>query len=719
MNSNQSDGAPRSPLLDAFPVPDFEQWRAEVERLLKGAPYAKKMFTRTLEGITVGPMYTAQDTAALPWTENYPGQSPFLRGTRAQGHLPGGWLVAQDLLAPTVEEFNTAIRHDLERGQQAVCLRLDQAGQLGLDPDQAEPGTVGLAGTSVASVSELAVALQGVDLKVTPLCLQPGASALPMAALLVALLKQQGTDPSALRGSLGSDPVYGLVSLGALPVDLEVLLDELAVLTRWAVDNAPGMTTLPVYELPWHQGGADSALSLGLTLATAVHALRAMESRGIALEDAAARLRFRMVVGADFFMEIAKLRAVRLLWADILSAAGCSATSGRASVHAQTSTRGYSVLDPHVNLLRAVTMAMSAVLGGADSLHVSPFDEMDSLPDEFSRRIARNVQLILREECHFGQVADPAGGSWYVEKLTADLAARAWNEFQEIEAAGGIVAGLKSGLVQEKVGRAADERRSRLGTGGSVLVGTTRYANPLEPERQPRQPDLAELHARRAKAMGKLRTAAAHEDHLIVLKRLEKILSSGPGDLFESLVEAAAQGATLGEMTGILRHDADRNLQVRPIAPRRDAVPFEEIHRTIRAALRRGAPEGRVFCACLGDSAGYLPRLEFVRGFFLTGGCEVQSDGFFTTATEAADAAAAAGAGTVVLVGLDETYPTLAAATARLIKKNAPQARLLLAGQPGPLEQELRDAGVEDFIHIRSNVLDILGEIARNAEVES
>ena len=719
MNSKPSDNPPRSPLLDAFPVPAVDQWRAEVERLLKGAPFARKMFTDTPEGITIQPLYTALDTASLPWAEHFPGQVPYLRGTRAQGQAVKGWQVAQELPYPTVEEFNAALRHDLARGQDTICLCLDQAGQFGQDPDQAEPGTVGKGGTSVASVAELQEALAGIDLSGRPLCIQPGASALPMAAMLAVLARRQKIDLAALQGNLGCDPVYGLASLEKLPAGLEQLLDELAVLTRWAHANAPGMTTLPINEMPWHQGGADAALGLGLTLSSAVHTLRAMESRGIELETAAAKLCFRLVVGGDFFMEIAKLRALRLLWSDIMAAAGCPAERSRTVVQARTSTRGYTVLDPHVNMLRAVTMAMSAVLGGADGLHVSPFDEMDSLPDEFSRRIARNVQLILREECHLGQVADPAGGSWYVEKLTADLAARAWAVFQEIEAAGGVVAGLRSGLVQEKVARAGDERRARLACGGSVLVGTTRYVNPLEPQREPRLPDHAALQERRARAMTRQRTAAAHEDHLIVLKRLEKIMSSPPDELFESLMEAADQGATLGELTGILRHDADPTLRIRSIPARRDAAPFEEIHRTVREAVRRGASGGRVFCACLGDRSRYLPRLEFVLGFFRTGGFEVQAEGFHTTPEAAAAAALASGAGTVVLVGLDETYPALAAATARLVRQGAPRGRLLLAGQPGELETELTAAGVDAFVHVRSNVLDILGDLARNAEVAS
>ena len=232
------------------------------------------------------------------------------------------------------------------------------------------------------------------------------------------------------------------------------------------------------------------------------------------------------------------------------------------------------------------------MLAGVESLNVSPFDEVDSVPDEFSRRIARNVQLMLAEECHFDHVIDPAGGSWYVEKLTAELAGRAWAEFQEVEAAGGMVAALQKGLVQEKIAAAAAARKERLALGKDALIGTNRYANPQEPARPARVPDYAAIAAKRAAAMSRQRTAAAHEDHLIVLKRLEDIISCAPEDLFDNLVEAGAQGATLGELTGILRHEAEVQIQVDPIPLRREAEPFEQLRDRVTDFARAGSRQG-------------------------------------------------------------------------------------------------------------------------------
>jgi len=692
-------------LLSDFAVPTLDEWRVEVERLLKGAPFATKMFTKTLEGLSVGPMYTAADTRDLPWGEGMPGQAPFQRGTRAAGFHAVPWLVAQELPFPTCEAFNKALRHDLQRGQSAVNLVLDRAGHEGLDPDQADSNLVGAGGTSLGSLADLEIALEGVDLSTTPFFVQSGSSFLAVCAMLIALLKKQGIDGDFLRGCVGSDPIFGLVKEGRIPVSLEQVYDELAVQARNAAERAPALRTLPVFEDPWHEGGADSALSLGLTLAGAVHTLRAMEKRGIDPNATADRLQFFVSIGSDFFMEIAKLRALRMLWSDILTASGCPAEAGRVPIHARTSRRTQSVLDPHVNMLRATTQAMSAVFGGVDSLHVSPFDESFRGPDEISRRIARNVQLILARECRFDQVTDPAGGSWYVESLTRDLAHAAWEHFQTIEKAGGILKGLESGLVQEMVAASAARRADRLATRRDVLIGTNQYPDPAALADPDPEMDHEEFHRQRIAAVEAQRTSSTQEGHLLVLAHLEKIMEAGPDRMMERMIDAASEGATLGELTGVLRYDTVSDLEIEPIPLRRDAEPFENLRVRVKE-MGGGNPKGaRVFLACLGDTARYMPRLEFTRRFFRVGGFEVVEQGFFNDAAAAVEAAHAAGASTVALVGLDDTYTEMAADVIANFGKADQPPTIFLAGQA-------EIAGVDETIHARSDVLDVLGRLA-------
>ena len=695
----------KSHLLSDFAVPTLGEWRTEVEQLLKGAPFAQKMFTKTLEGLSVGPMYTAEDTRDLPWGDGLPGQAPFQRGTRAAGFHAAPWLVAQELPFPTCEAFNQALRHDLQRGQSAVNLVLDRAGHEGLDPDQAACDLVGAGGTSLGSLTDLEIALEGVDLAETPFFLQSGSSFLAMSAMLIALLKKQGIDGDLLRGCVGSDPIFGLVKHGRIPVSLEQVYDELAVQARNAAARAPALRSLPVFEDPWHEGGADGALSLGLTLASAVHTLRAMAKRGIEPTATAARLQFFVSIGSDFFMEIAKLRALRMLWSDILTASGCPAEAGCVPIHARTSRRTQSALDPHVNMLRATTQAMSAVFGGADSLHVSTFDESFRGPDEFNQRIARNVQLILARECRFDQVADPAGGSWYVESLTRDLARAAWEHLQTIEKAGGILKGLESGLVQKMVAEAAARRVERLATRRDVLIGINQYPDTADaPDPDPVM-DHEELHRQRTAAMETQRTSSTQEGHLLVLAHLEKIMEAEPDRMMERMIDAASEGATLGELTGVLRYDAVSDLEVEPIPLRRDAEPFEILRVRVKELGQDNEDGARVMLACLGDVARYMPRLEFIRRFFRVGGFEVVERGFFNDAAAAVEGARLAGARTVALVGLDDTYKAMAAEVATNLGKLDPTPTIFLAGQA-------EISGVDETIHARSDVLDVLGRLA-------
>lgn len=701
-------------LRDQFPIPGHEDWQQECIRLLKGAPFEKKMLTPTLEGITLQPLYTRADVADLPGIDAAAGQAPYRRGTRPLGYRQRPWQVAQELPYPTAEEFGEALRHDLARGQDTAVLVIDRAGQAGRDPDQADAEQVGRGGTSVASVRALERALGGVDLASTPVHVESGSAALVHAALLVALARQQGVAAEQLRGSVGLDPLAGLAEHGQLPVSLEQAYDELALLTGWAAAQAPQLTTVVARGHVYHDGGASVVQELACTLAAAVHHLRELERRGLDVETIAPRLRLDLSVGTHFFLEIAKLRAVRVLWARVVEACGGSEQAQKVNLGARTSRFTKTVLDPHVNLLRATTEAMAAVFGQVDSLHVAPYDEPLGLPDQFSRRIARNTHTILREEAHLDQVVDPAGGSWCVETLTDQVATAAWQQFQEIEAQGGLTAALRSGHVQERIAATAEQRRQELARRKAVQVGTNQYANPQEPRPAHRTVDHAALQQRRAQAMQELRTSGEHQQNLEVLKKLEGILQGEGQDLFPALVEAAAAGATVGELSRTLGHDADPDLTVTPIATWRAGELFE----ALRLAVQQHPEPAQVtvFCACLGDVARYMPRLDFTRGFFQAGGFTVLADRYFATPAEAAAAARQSGAATAVIVGRDESYAEQAADTARALK-DAGIGTVLLAGLPRDLADALREAGVDEFIHLRSDCHAVLSELARTKGV--
>jgi methylmalonyl-CoA mutase len=676
-------------LLSEFPAPSLEQWREEVIRLLKGAPFEKKMLTATYEGITLQPIYTAGDVKDLPFQDTLPGEWPFLRGTEPLGKRLAGWLVAQELPFPDAKAFNEALRADLERGQNAVNLVLDEAGRHGHDADQCD--TPGKGGVSISTFADMVQALDGIDPEL-PVQLAASASAVPAAALLVAALKARKADLSKARLSLGFDPLGALASKGSLPMSLDQAYDQLADLTKWAVANAPRSLTLVACGRPYHESGANAVQDLAFTLASAVATLRALEARGVSVEDAASRMLIRLSVGGNFFMEIAKLRAMRVLWAQVVRACGGSHEAAKIHLHARSGLFNKTQFDPHVNMLRGTTEAFAAVVGGADSVHVAPYDAvLGQVPSEVGRRIARNTQIMLREESRLDHVVDLAGGSWAVETLTHQLCAAAWKLFQEVEAMGGQKAALEAGFPQAKIAEVAAARRKALVQRTDVVVGTNQYANALEPLPEAKAVDHAAL-----KAVLGPKAAAARKGAV-----------KGTG--FAALVEAAPN-ATLGEM--MTRGESPK---VEPLKMHRLVEPFEALRKAV-LAFRAGRKGPQVFLANLGPVGTYMPRLDFTRGFFQVGGFDVADQAWFKTPEEAAKAALESGAPVVVAVGLDETYLEAVPALAKALKAGGAKT-VLVAGLLKEQADAFKAAGVDDFIHVRSDVHAVLSGLAKSMGV--
>lgn len=710
-------GLVRRRLLEDFEPPSLDAWHQEAVRLLKGAPFDKKMLAETYEGITLQPMYTRQNTADLVHARVLPGDVPFTRATTRLGYRREPWWVAQELPYPDYQEFNAALREGLERGQTAVNLVLDTASQSGQDPDHARAGQVGDRGTSIASVLGLSRALAGVDLEFTPLLVQPGSAALPFAAMIVAWLRKSGRDVTRMRGSIGMDPLAGLVTHGELPLALDRAYDELALLSRWAKVHAPGVRTLSAYGFPYHEAGGSAVHELGFTLAAGVHGLRELERRGLDVAEAADRIQFGFAVGTQFFLEVAKLRAARLLWARVVEGAG-GGDGGRMVIHARTGNRSLTRVDPYVNILRATTGAFSAVMGGCDSLHVAPFDAPIGLPSPLSRRLARNTQTILREESHFEAVIDPAGGACYVEALTEQLAHKSWELFQRTEAAGGLVKALKDGWPQQEVAAVAGQRRRNAAVRKEALVGTSVFPNATETPVTPHTCDPASFHDARSRTLQRLRTSLEHAEAVEVLERLHRIFDSPPDELFETLVSAAEAGATIGELTTILRHGEGDLPRVAPIHAFRIAEPFEQLRERVEK-WRADRRDPLVFLANIGPVSGYMPRLEFTRSFFRVGGFSVEGDRWFGSPEEASEAAIAAGAPVVAIVSTDDQYPQVVPEVAARVKTRQPDAVVVLAGFPKDQVETFREAGVDEFIHIRADVPSVLGQLAQRIGVAS
>lgn len=634
-------------LFAEFPAASPADWRAAAEASLAGAPFEKKLITRTPEGVAIQPIYTAEDTADLP--ERWPGLAPFVRGGTPLGQRREGWAICQEPDGSNATAFNQALLHDLQRGQNAVSLPVHPAVRRGTDP----AATAGR-GLMATDATVLRQALHGVDLSAVPLFAQAGVSALPLTKALVAVLAAQGRPATDLHGAVLADPMGELLAAGALPSTLEHALDEMAQLVSWVGANQLDLRTVGVRGDQWTDAGASATEELAFSLATGVAYLREMARRDIAIDEAASRVLFTFGLGSNLFMEIAKLRAARLLWARAVDAAGGTAAAQRLVCHGRTTRWNKTALDIHVNLLRTTTEAFAGIVGGCSGLQVGAFDECVRAPDEVSRRLARNIQIILAEECQLGRVVDPAGGSWYVESLTKELANKAWTLFQEVERKGGMIAAVSGGWPQAQVEKTAASRLSSVETRRDGIIGTNLHPN--------------------------------------LRDQLPPVETVAPA--------VAAKGA----------------IEVKPLVARRRAEPFEALRRRSAAYQQKTGSLPKVYLATFGPRKQHAARADFSAGFFAAGGFEAVRGKSSDAPEAAAQAALASGAPVVVLCSSDDTYPTLVPPSAKALKASAKPPIVVLAGAPATpeLQAEYQAAGVDEFIHLRANCAQLLSGILSN-----
>ena len=691
--------------LDEFTPPTDEEWKAACEALLKGAPFEKKMFTKTYEGITFDPMYTRKHTEDILPKGVMPGMGDYLRGVDAAGYIGKPWGIAQACDETLPAENNELLRHEHDKGATIYHIVLDTASRTGVDARQAE--AVGDTGTSVTTVEDMHVLLTGLDLAKFPLYVYAGANAVPLLALVAAARRASGDDMAEVRGIVGADPIGALAADGKLPASLDAHYDSLAAAARWATVNAPHLRTVFVRSDVYSNGGANDVQEVASVLATATAYLRALCERGLTIDEAASQIAFAFSMGANFFLQIAKLRAVRPLWAQIVGAFGGSAEAQKMRIHARPALFFKTIYDPYVNMLRNTTEIFSGVVGGIDSFESAPFDEPIRKGDEFSRRIARNVQIMLQEEFGLLQPIDPAGGSWAVETLTRQMKEKIWAEFQRIEKEGGIIAALRAGSLQESVAavlaarfKNADLRRDR-------IVGNNMYPNMTETLLETRAEDTAALKAQRTADID------AYLSDIDVKHRDEALASLRQAHSVDNAVEAALAGATIAElMTAVTEGDGAET--VTAIAPHRWSERFEALRQRTEEYKAEKNDNVKIFLANMGPIPQHKARADFTTGFLQVGAFEVLGNDGFKTVEEAADAARASGADAVVICSTDATYPEIVPALAPKLHEVLPKARVFLAGAaPKDLLETYKEAGIDEYISVRANCYEILESLQK------
>ena len=691
----------------------YLDWKQQVEKDLKGESFDKKLFTKTYEEITLQPLYTSDDLKGLSQINNYPGFQNYLRGNSASGFTLHEWEIAQEYDQSLPEDINAKIKYDLQRGLNSINIILDTPTQLGVDADQAKSGEVGKDGLSISGIRKMQVLFKDIDLTAQPININGGFSALPVVLLFNALANETRTSLMNIKGSITSDPYAYLMTKGELLVSLKQIFDEIKLATGLMIKSNSAIKTIGVSGIHFNNAGANSVQELAFILATAVEYLNEMISRGLKSDDAARRIKFTFSVGSFYFMEVAKLRAARMLWSKILEVYGVSTENQKMFIHCRTTGFNQTYFDPYVNMLRTTTEAFSAIVGGADSIHTNPFDESFNPTEYFSQRVARNTQIILKEESHLDQVIDPAGGSYFVEKLTEDLANAAWKLFQFVDEKGGMLNAIQSGFVQQEITRIAEAKKKDFAKRKSVLVGTNMYANPKEEMMEIKKPDLNAVYKKRVEYIQKYRITGEDKKHKIILERLQKISDTKSDELIDEAIEAYLEGASLGEISRSIRSSAEKGISIQALAQFRLAEMFEELRIASENFKKRTGSKPKLFLATMGPLKQFKARADFSRAFFEVGGFEIVYPNGFSSTDEAVKSAIESGAQSVVICSTDDTYPGLVPPIVKGIKEKSKDITVIVAGYPKEQIEEHKKSGVDDFIYLGADVHFILSSLLK------
>ncbi|MER7920549.1 MULTISPECIES: methylmalonyl-CoA mutase family protein [unclassified Streptomyces] len=565
------------PLAAEFPDATHEQWQRLVEGVLRksgkevsGAAAEDALSTTLEDGLRTRPLYTARDTAPDP---GLPGFAPFVRGARPEGGVAGGWGVRQRHTTLA----DGAVLADLENGGTSLWLALGEGG---------------------IPLADLGRALEGVYLDLAPVVLDAGRDTAEAAEALLALYADKGVEPEDVRGNLGGDPL-GYEARTGTAQDVA----PYAALAARCAEGYPGLRALTVDALPYHEAGGSAAQELGASLATGVAYLRALTEAGLSVEQAAGQLEFRYAATADQFLTIAKLRAARRLWARVAEVSGAP---GAQTQHVVTSPVMMSRRDPWVNMLRTTIATLAAGVGGADSVTVLPFDHALGLPDAFARRIARNTSTILIEESYLARVIDPAGGSWYVERLTDELAEAGWEFFRTIERDGGQAAVLRSGRLRTDLATTWAQRSKKLAKRREPITGVSEFPllaeKPVERRPAPKAPSGGLPRVRRDEAFEELR--ARSDAHLAATGARPRIFLATLGSPAEYTARASFaanlfQAGGIEPVTGGTFEDSGATEAVLCSGDATYAAQAEESAAALRAAGAR-----QVFLAGRGEYAG-------------------------------------------------------------------------------------------------------------------
>ena len=611
-------------LFSEFPPVPTEKWEEVIMKDLKGADYDKKLVWHTIEGFNVKPYYRAEDLEGLEYLEANPGQKPYTRGNQCGGNQ---WEVRQDIRVKDPKEANRIALDAVERGATSL----------------------GLCAKQVTTAADMAALLKGIYINAVSINFNCSQDYLQTLKLYVEYARANGYDTKELHGSVNFDMFRYALTHGKFHRGEEGDLQMAKALVEYAHEELPKFRVLTVNSNLLHNAGANIVQELGFGLAAANELVARLTDMGCKMEHVASRIMLNVGVGSTYFMEIAKIRAARLLWSKIVEQykPECDCPY-KLFINATTSEWNQSVYDPYVNMLRSTTETMSSAVAGADSISVLPFDNAYKEADDFGYRIARNQQLLLKEESYLEKIVDPAAGSYYIENLTNEIAKGAWAHFLKVEEAGGYCKALRAGMVQDEVAETARKRDLDIAMRKTTILGTNQYPNLLE-------------------KMGD--KVANGEKHCCCC--------------------------------------CEQGDEVKVLRPYRGAEAFEQLRLQTEHAARRP----KVFLLTYGNLTMRKARAGFATNFFGVAGYEVIDNLGFATPEEGAKAALESGADVVVLCSSDDEYAELTKPVCDLLKGKVKS--LVLAGFPKEMVETYKGYGIDEFIHVKTNALESLSNFQK------
>ncbi|HKT18185.1 MAG TPA: methylmalonyl-CoA mutase [Stellaceae bacterium] len=704
-----------------FPKKSLAEWRSLAEKEL-GGKSPDTLTWQTPEGIALKPLYTAEDLERIETVGTLPGFPPFIRGVRATMYANRPWTLRQYAGFSTAEESNAFFRENLRQGQTGLSVAFDLATHRGYDSDHPRVvGDVGKAGVAIDSVEDMKVLFDGIPLEKMTVSMTMNGAVLPVLAAFIVAGEEQGVPRDKLAGTIQNDILKEFMVRNTYIYPPEPSMRIVADIIEFTAREMPRFNSISISGYHMQEAGATAVQELAFTLADGLDYVRAALGRGLKIDEFAPRLSFFFCIGMNFFMEVAKLRAARLLWARLMQQfAPKNPASLALRMHCQTSGVSLTEQDPYNNIIRTTIEALAGVLGGTNSLHTNSFDEALALPTPVSARIARNTQLILAEEAGLTHVVDPLGGSYFVESLTASLAEAAGALIAEIEALGGMTKATEAGMPKLKIEEAAARRQARIDRGEDVIVGVNKYRAQAQEPIAIRDIDNTQVRERQIARLKALRQARDASRVQAALDALAETARSGAGNLLDKTIDAMRARATLGEVSDALervftRHQATTRL-VSGIygAEYADDGEYASVQQQIAAFARDEGRAPKLFVAKIGQD-GHDRGAKVIATAFADLGFEVEIGPLFQTPKEAAQDAVARDVDVIGVSSLAAGHTTLVPALIEALQaQGGAHIRIALGGVIPPQDYAaLKALGVGAIFGPGTNILAAAAELLK------